>query len=172
MIEIEVIEGDITEVDADAIVNAANSQLWMGGGVAGAIRRKGGSEIEEEAVAQGPIDVGDAVVTGAGRLKAKYVIHAATMGPDLRTNADKIYRATRSALLRAAELGIQTVALPALGTGVGGFDLAEAADVMLRAVEAHQREHSLPTKILFVLYGQEAYETFRRHLARRRGDIS
>src|ERR671934_2260166 len=96
--ELEVREGDITQLDVDAIANAANDQLWMGAGVAGAIKRAGGVEIEREAVAKGPIAVGDAVATGGGRLKARHVIHGAVMGQDLRTSADLVARTTRRCL--------------------------------------------------------------------------
>src|SRR5204862_6954366 len=102
MIELEVREGDIAAVEADAIANAANNHLWMGAGVAGALKRAGGDEIEREAVAKGPIAVGDAVATGAGRLAAKWVIHGAVMGQDLRTSAELVGRTTRS-VLRVAE---------------------------------------------------------------------
>jgi O-acetyl-ADP-ribose deacetylase (regulator of RNase III) len=167
--EIEIVEGDITEAEADAIVNAANTHLWMGGGVAGAIRRKGGDEIEREAVAQGPIEVGGAVVTGAGRLRSRYVIHAATMGPDLCTDGEKIYRATLSALREAAALGLETVAFPALGTGVGGFGYAQAAQVMLKAIQEHASKYTHPEKVVLVLFGQEAYRAFRQEWERMRG---
>src|ERR687883_2122155 len=96
--EFEVVEGDITQLDVDAIANAANDHLWMGAGVAGAIKRAGGVEIEREAVAKGPIAVGDAVATGAGRLKARHVIHGAVMGQDLRTSAELIEQTTRRCL--------------------------------------------------------------------------
>src|SRR5919109_2801251 len=112
----EVVQGDITEFTVDAIVNAANNHLWMGAGVAGAIKRKGGQVIEEEAVRQGPIAVGGAIVTGGGALQARYVIHAAAMGQDLLTSADLIRQATTSSLKRATQLGMETAALPALGT--------------------------------------------------------
>ena len=110
---LRVVEGDICDRSVDAIVNAANSQLWMGGGVAGAIKRRGGGDIEREATAQGPIPVGESVVTSAGALKARYVIHAAVMGPDLVTSADHIRRATLTALTRADELGLESIAVPA-----------------------------------------------------------
>lgn len=159
MLEIEVVQGDITEVDCDAIVNAANNHLWMGAGVAGAIKRRGGAEIEAEAIAKGPIPVGEAVVTSAGRLRARYVIHAAAMGQDLHTDATKIQSATRAALRIAEELGLKTIAFPALGTGVGGFAVADCARLMLDVVRAH-REVSL-TKVAFVLFDRSAFEQFR-----------
>ena len=159
MIEIKVSEGDITESDCDAIVNAANNHLWMGSGVAGAIKRKGGPEIETEAIAKGPIAVGDAVATKAGRLRARYVIHAAAMGQDLRTDAEKITAATRSSLRVAEELGVSSIAFPALGTGVGGFAVDECARLMIGEVLRHRGEH---VKVVnFVLFGRDAYRQFK-----------
>ena len=131
MLELEVVDGDITALDVDAIANAANNQLWMGAGVAGAIKRAGGEEIEREAVEKGPVEVGEAVVTGAGRLKARYVIHGAVMGQDLVTSAELIARTTRRCLELADELGLESLALPAFGTGVGGFPLGECARLMV-----------------------------------------
>ena len=151
----EVVQGDITELDVDAIVNAANNHLLMGGGVAGAIKRKGGKEIEEEAVQKGPIPVGEAVVTGAGKLKARYVIHAATMGLDFKTDAEKIRLATRNAMKRAVELGIRSVAFPALGTGVGGFPVREAMRIMYDEVKAFADQD---IRVIFVLYSRKDYE--------------
>ena len=125
--EIEIIEGDITRVSADALVNAANNYLWMGAGVAGAIKKAGGKEIEEEAVRKGPIPVGAVVETSAGRLPVKFIIHAAVMGQDLRTSAAIIKQATVNSLRKAEELGLKSIAFPALGTGVGGFSLEECS---------------------------------------------
>ncbi len=155
--EIEIIKGDISSAEADALVNAANNQLWMGAGVAGALKRAGGQEIEDEAVKKGPIEVGEAVETGAGRLKAKYVIHAAVMGQDLRTDETKIRNATRNSLKLAEKLGLESVAFPALGTGVGGFPLELCAQVMLE--EALTFPGSL--KVMFVLYSEESYNVFK-----------
>lgn len=155
--EIEIIKGDISSAEADALVNAANNQLWMGAGVAGALKRAGGQEIEDEAVKKGPIRVGEAVETGAGRLKAKYVIHAAVMGQDLRTDETKIRNATRNSLELAEKLGLESVAFPALGTGVGGFPLELCAQVMLE--EALTFPGSL--KVMFVLYSEESYNVFK-----------
>ncbi len=153
--------GDLTEADADVLVNAANNHLWMGGGVAGAIKRKGGEAIEREAVAQGPIPVGNAVVTGAGTLKARYVIHAATMGQDLRTGREMIRKATRASLAKALELGIASLAMPALGTGVGGFSLEEAAKIMISEILETQGYGSI-SRVEIVLFDPEAYEQFIR----------
>lgn len=160
MIEITVVQGDVAEANCDAIVNAANNHLWMGAGVAGAIKRKGGAEIEAEAIAKGPIPVGEAVATGAGRLRARYVIHAAAMGQDLQTDATKIRDATAAALRVAEELAARSVAFPALGTGVGGFSVADCARIMLGVVRDHHGTHV--TNVTFVLYGQDAFEQFSK----------
>jgi O-acetyl-ADP-ribose deacetylase len=115
----ELAEGDITRETTDAIVNAANNAFWMGSGVAGAIKSRGGNSIEDEAMAQGPVEPGDCVLTSAGRLKAIHVIHAAVMGQDLKTSATLIEAATRNSLRLADSRGLVSIALPAFGTGVG-----------------------------------------------------
>lgn len=160
----EVFLGDITSLEVDAIVNAANSQLWMGAGVAGAIKRVGGQAIEDEAVRLGPIPVGESVVTSAGRLKARYVIHAAAMGPDLMTNTDMIRQATRTALLRAKERNLTSIALPALGTGVGAFPLVESARVMAQTVRDHCLKETSLRKVAFAVLGQAAFAEFTEAL--------
>jgi O-acetyl-ADP-ribose deacetylase len=162
-VEIEVVEGNIAELDVDAIANAANDHLWMGAGVAGAIKSAGGVEIEREAVAKGPIEIGDAVATGAGSLRARHVIHGAVMGQDLRTDADTIARTTARVLEVADEVGARSVALPAFGTGVGGFPLAECAAIMVG--EARVYEPSGLERVVFAVYGEEAEEAFRTALA-------
>jgi O-acetyl-ADP-ribose deacetylase (regulator of RNase III) len=167
MEKIEILEGDISGVLADALVNAANDHLWMGAGVAGALKRTGGQEIEEEAVRQGPIPVGNVVATGAGRLRAKYVIHAAVMGQDLCTDAKIIRQATRNSLRKADELGLKSIAFPALGTGVGGFSLEECARVMIGVVYEYLTGKTGLEKIIFVLYGQPAYVAFKEELTKR-----
>jgi O-acetyl-ADP-ribose deacetylase (regulator of RNase III) len=139
-IKIKVEKGDITKSKCDAIVNAANNHLWMGAGVAGAIKRKGGQVIEDEAVAKGPIDPGSAVATTAGALPAKHIIHAAGMGQDLRTSEELIRRSTESSLRVADGLKLKSVAFPAIGTGVGGFDAAECARIMIGAVRDFESE--------------------------------
>ena len=164
------VQGDIAQQAVDAVVNAANNHLWMGAGVAGAIKRTGGREIETEAVAKGPIPIGEAVSTGAGRLKARYVIHAAVMGQDLRTDADKVRRATRAVLRRADELGVTSIAFPALGTGVGGFPLDECARIMLEAVQACATADTTSLEqVMFVLYDASALEIFQRVWRSREG---
>src|SRR5881397_572062 len=112
LLDLDVVDGDITALEVDAIANAANNALWMGAGVAGAIKRAGGEEIEREAVALAPIQVGEAVATGAGRLKASHVVHAAVMGQDLQTSAEAISKATRRTLEVADDLGARSLALP------------------------------------------------------------
>ena len=162
MIEIEVYRGDITQLELDALVNAANNRLWMGGGVAGALKRAGGEEIEAEAVKKGPVPIGEAVVTGAGKLKAKYIIHAAVMGQDLKTDAEKIRQATKNSLLRGDELGVKSIAFPALGTGVGGFPLNECARIMIDEVRRYSAGETGLEKVVFVLFGQPAYQAFKQ----------
>ena len=165
MAEFEVREGDITSLKVDAIANAANNHLWMGAGVAGAIKRAGGEEIEREAVQQGPIEVGEAVATTAGRLPARWVIHGAVMGQDLQTNADLVRRTTESCLRAADELGAESIALPAFGTGVGGFPLEECARIMVEAARAH--EPSSLKRIVFAVFGADAKAAFEKTLSAR-----
>jgi O-acetyl-ADP-ribose deacetylase len=156
-------DGDIATVEADAIANAANDRLWMGAGVAGALKRAGGEEIEREAIAQGPIRLGSAVATTAGRLPARWVIHGAAMGQDLRTNADLVRRTTRSCLELADELECRSVALPAFGTGVGGFAIRECARIMVE--EARGFEPRLLELVIFAVFGGDAYDAFSSALS-------
>ena len=159
---LEVIDGDIAELEVDAVANAANDHLWMGAGVAGALKRAGGEEIEREAVAQGPIEIGDAVATGAGRLPARWVVHAAVMGQDLRTSEAAIRSATRRTLEVADSLGAESVALPAFGTGVGGFPLDECARIMVE--EARAFDGTSLRRVVFAVYGDEAEAAFSNAL--------
>ncbi len=158
---VAVCHGDIASVDGDAVVNAANNQLWMGSGVAGALKRAGGPEIEREAMSKGPIEVGDAVSTTAGNLLAKRVIHAAVMGQDLRTSGETIRRATLRSLEVARDEGLRTIALPAFGTGVGGFPLDECARQMMSAVSEFATRDTSICRVSFVLFDSRAFETFR-----------
>ncbi len=161
--EIKIVQADITELKVGAIVNAANNKLVMGGGLAGAIKRKGGKIIEDEAVKKGPIKIGQALATSAGSLKAKYVIHAATMGMDFQTDEIKIRDSARSALKVAEELKVSSIAFSALGCGVGGFPLLAAAKIMAQEVLRHLRERSSCLKeIIFCLFNQEAYGVFNK----------
>ena len=161
-LQLEVVEGDITTLEVDAIANAANNHLWMGAGVAGAIKRAGGEEIEREAVVRGPIETGDAVATGAGRLAAKHVIHGAVMGQDLRTSGELISLTTKRCLAVADEVGARSLALPAFGTGVGGFPLDECARLMVNAVRDHQGVAL--EKVLFAVVGEDARRAFEQAL--------
>jgi O-acetyl-ADP-ribose deacetylase (regulator of RNase III) len=162
--EFEVVDGDIAALAVDAVANAANDHLWMGAGVAGALKRARGDEIEREAVAKGPIPVGDAVATGAGKLPAKWVIHGAVMGQNLRTSAQLVERTTRSVLRLADELGAESLALPAFGTGVGGFPLEECARLMVGAARAH--EPRTLRRVVFAVFGEEARRAFEGALAK------
>jgi O-acetyl-ADP-ribose deacetylase len=159
--------GDITDSEVDAIVNAANSTLAMGAGVAGALKRKGGVIIEEEAMRQGPIEVGEAVLTTAGNLAATHIIHAATMGPDLKTDVTKIATATTSTLQLADKRRLTSLAFPALGTGVGGVAPALAADAMITALLAYLKSRPTTLKrVVFIVYQDEAYRAFTETLNR------
>jgi O-acetyl-ADP-ribose deacetylase (regulator of RNase III) len=162
-VDVAVAEGDITQLEVDAIANAANDRLWMGAGVAGAIKRAGGDEIEREAVAKGPIPVGDAVATGAGRLPARWVVHGAVMGQDLRTDAGLVERTTRRCLEVADGLEAKSLALPAFGTGVGGFPLDECARIMVGVARAYE-SRSLE-RIVFAVFGDDARQAFEAALA-------
>ncbi|HXH83106.1 MAG TPA: macro domain-containing protein [Candidatus Tectomicrobia bacterium] len=167
---ISIERGDITDRDVDAVVNAANAGLTMGAGVAAAIKRKGGVIIEEEALRQGPIEVGEAIITPGGNLLATHVIHAAVMGTDLKTDADTIARATRATLALADKHRLTSIALPAFGTGVGNVPAPVSADAMLGAVIDHLRAGKTSlTRVLFVLYQDDAYRTFTETLKRRAG---
>lgn len=160
--EIVVKMGDLTEEEADALVNAANNELWMGGGVAGALKRKGGKVIEDEAVTKGPIPIGEAVATSAGSLKAKYVIHGAVMGMNFKTDAEKIKEATVNTLKRVEELKLKTIAFPAFGTGVGRFPPKKAAEAMLQGVKEYLGAvKSTITRISFILFNEEIYTAFQ-----------
>jgi O-acetyl-ADP-ribose deacetylase (regulator of RNase III) len=165
-VEVELKMGDISKIAADAIVNAANNNLWMGSGVAGALKRRGGKEIEEEAVKKGPIKVGQAVETTAGKLAARWVIHAAAMGQDLTPTTRSIAEATENSLLLADKLGATSIAFPAIGTGVGGFSVADCARLMLEAVQKLSPNFKNVRKILFVLFDPGGYKAFEEELRR------
>jgi|SRR5436190_1661195 len=159
---LEILDGDIADETTDAIVNAANNEFWMGAGVAGAIKSRGGSDIEREAIAQGPVEPGDCVMTSGGRLAARYVIHAAVMGQDLKTSAELIDRATHNALATAEAHQLESIALPAFGTGVGGFPVDECARIMIAAIRAHATPATSLRLVRFVLFGRGAYQMFVR----------
>ena len=161
-IAVELIRGDITGLNDDIIVNAANTGLMLGAGVAGAIKSKGGIEIEKEAMAKGPIKPGQAVATGAGRLKARFVIHAAVMQEDLKTNESYIRKATENSLKLADSLGMGSIVFPALGTGVGRFPLKTCAKVMMEEVVKFDGNKPLHVnRVRFALFTKQAYEEFK-----------
>jgi O-acetyl-ADP-ribose deacetylase len=162
---IEVIEGDITQLEVDAIANAANTRLRHGGGVAAAIVRAGGASIQEESDRLAPIELGEAVATGAGTLPARRVIHAATMHLGGPTSAETIRSATASTLRVADELGADSVGLVAFGTGVGGFSLEEAARIETEEVARHLGTGSGLERIVFCVVGDEARRAFERAVA-------
>jgi O-acetyl-ADP-ribose deacetylase (regulator of RNase III) len=160
MIRIGLYEGDITDQEVDAIVNAANSALVLGAGVAAAIASRGGPEIGEECAAHGPIEVGEAALTGAGALPASAVIHAAGMPPGGQANEESVRASVRASLELAAREGFRTIAFPAIGAGIGGFSMQRCAEVSLEeAREFSQKETSIE-EIRFVLFGEPAFRVF------------
>jgi O-acetyl-ADP-ribose deacetylase (regulator of RNase III) len=160
MTEIEVAQADITKLDVDAIANAANTALQHGGGVAGAISRAGGPEVQRESDERGPIGLGEAVATTAGEMPSKWVIHAATMELGGPTSAEIIRSATASTLRVADELGATTLALVAFGTGVGGFQIDEAARIEVEEVQRHLAEGSGLDRVVFAVFGEKAQLAF------------
>ena len=166
---IEILKGDITKMEVDAIVNAANDDLILGGGVAGAIRRAGGESIQEECNRIGPIPLGEAAVTGAGNLPVRFVIHAASMSLGERTTEPNLRAATRNSLLRAKENNIRTIAFPAIGTGIAMFPIDRCARVMLEEVRAHLSAPTSIQKVYFVLFDERTLEAFRDAFAEATG---
>jgi len=162
--KIRILQGDLTDQAVDAVVNAANNDLQLGGGVAGAIRRRGGMSIQDECDQIGAIPLGEAAVTGAGQLKARYVIHAASMRLGQATSEENLRLSTRNSLLRASEKGLRSVALPAVGTGIAGFPMRRCAEVMLQEVAEHLGGETSVEDVRFVLYDSAAYQTFREVL--------
>ena len=176
--KLELRQGDITDQpDIDAIVNAANTELWLGSGVAGAIARRGGPGVEREAVAQGPIRLGQAVATTAGNLPNKFVIHAAAMGyrdEDRKVpkrvgslSSEAIIRdATMNSVAIADESGCRSIAFPALATGVGGFPVDECARVMMTAAKDYAASHPQTNveQVVFVLFSASDFQAFEREL--------
>jgi O-acetyl-ADP-ribose deacetylase (regulator of RNase III) len=158
--EIEVLDADITELEVDAIANAANTRLLHGGGVAGAIARAGGPAIQSESDERAPIGLGEAVATGAGDLPCEWVIHAATMELGGPTSAETIHDATASALRVADEHGARSFALVAFGTGVGGFPLSDAARIEVEEVRRHLEAGSGLERVIFCVHGDEARAAF------------
>ena len=153
-------EGDITGEEVDAIVNAANNQLVLGAGVAGAIREKGGPQIQAECDAIGPIEVGGAAVTGAGNLPARWVIHAAGMPPGGSATEASVHASVRKSLELAREKGCRTIAIPAIGAGIGGFPVQRCAEILLSEAKEHLAGETSLEEIRFVLFGEPTYRVF------------
>ncbi len=164
--EIELVKGHITKVDTEVIVNAANNNFWMGSGVAGAIKAAGGQSVEDDAMAKGPVMPGEAVYSTAGKLRFKYVIHAAVMGQDLRTNDKLIRQATVSSLNLAESLKIKSLAFPAFGTGVGGFPMTACANLMEAAVRGYQPVANHLERVVFCMFDELGMYAFRNAMAR------
>ena len=163
--KISVTTGDITKLQVDALVNPANSQLIMGGGVAGAILRAGGDQIQKEALKKTPVPVGKAVATTAGKLKAKYVIHAPTMTrPAMATDRENVRLATRAALECAKKLSVKSVAFPGMGTGVGGLDPEEAAEGMIAEIKIHIELGTPLKNVMIVGFSVDLAQAFKRAL--------
>jgi O-acetyl-ADP-ribose deacetylase (regulator of RNase III) len=162
---IELWNGDIVDLEVDAIVNAANLSLWMSTGVGGEIKRAGGDAIEFAAVRQAPVPLGEAIVTPAGHLAARIVIHAVSLDRDRRTSGEIIDKAVRSAMARAREQRIKSIAFPAMGTGVGGFPLDEAARVTVQAVREELIGSPMIEHVIFAMRGAAAYHAFESALA-------
>jgi O-acetyl-ADP-ribose deacetylase (regulator of RNase III) len=163
---IELRQGDLTDAAVDAIVNAANNDLMLGGGVAGAIRIKGGPTIQQECDRIAPIALGEAAITRAGRLRARYVIHAASMRLGDSTSEANLRTSTRNSLLRAREKSLTTIAFPAIGTGIAGFPIERCAQVMLDEVRAHLSAATTLERVDFVLFDRKSLAVFERVLAR------
>jgi len=159
-------QGDLTVAKVDAIVNAANNDLILGGGVAGAIRARGGPSIQEECRRLGPIRIGEAAITGGGMLSAHYVIHAASMGLGGLTDERGLRESTRNSLLRAQENRLGSIAFPAIGTGIAGFPLGRCAEVMLEEIRAHLKSDSTLKRIEIVLFDSAALAVFERSFAK------
>ena len=161
---IEILQGDLTEMNTDAIVNAANNDLQLGGGVAGAIRRKGGPKIQAECDEIGTIPIGGAAITTGGGLKVRYVIHAASMELGGRTDALTLRSSTAHSLRIAAQNKLKTIAFPAVGTGIAGFPMRECAEIMLREVAKHFEGPTSLERVSFVLFDKDALHAFQRAL--------
>ncbi len=164
---VEIMQADITSLDVDAIVNAANNYLVLGSGVAGAIRTKGGPSIQEECNRIGPIKVGEAAITGAGNLLAKYVIHAAGMG-DEPVSERSVRDSVRNSFVKGEEAGISSIAFPAIGTGIGGFPIERCAKIMIELAEEHLKKqgHTINC-IIFALFGESDKSVFEETLSSR-----
>lgn len=164
--QLDLVEGDITELDVEAIVNPANGKLLLGGGVAGTIKRRGGPTIQEECNRIGGTAVGTAVMTGAGKLRAKHVIHA--MGPKMGEGDEdkKLSSAVRACLALADRHGLKSIAMPAISTGAFGFPLDRAARIILTEIQRYLQGGTKLLRVVVVLYGEDAWKTFAREMRR------
>jgi O-acetyl-ADP-ribose deacetylase len=158
-------QGDLTQAQVDAIVNAANNDLLLGGGVAGAIRAVGGPSIQQECDKLGPVAIGEAAITGAGNLRARFVIHAASMRLGGRTTEQALRNSTRNSLKRAAERALESIAFPAIGTGIAGFPIDRCAEVMLEEIRDHLRGRTSLKRVEMVLFDARGLKTFQNALA-------
>jgi len=165
-----IIAGDLVEQRVDAIVNAANNELVLGGGVAGAIRSRGGPSIQEECDAHGPVKIGEAALTGAGELPARHVIHAASMALGGRTTATSLQSSMDHAFQIAHDNGVRTIAIPAVGTGIAGFPMEDCAMVMAKSLSAALASGWKPEEVRFVLFGEGARRTFEGSFRKDFGD--
>ncbi len=161
---LELLDGDITEMDTDAIVNAANSMLVLGGGVAGAIRRKGGMAIQMECLKIGRTPVGGAAITTGGKLKAKHVIHA--VGPRMGEGDEdnKLRNATLNSLKLADKHNLRSIAFPAISTGIFGFPIDRCAEIMLRTTIEYLKGQTGLKRVVFCLFGSDSYTVFENQL--------
>jgi O-acetyl-ADP-ribose deacetylase (regulator of RNase III) len=157
-------QGDLTEANVDAIVNAANNDLMLGGGVAGAIRRKGGNSIQEECNRIGPVPLGEAAITRGGNLKARWVIHAASMRLGGTTSEDNLRASTRNSLKRAREKELTSIAFPAIGTGIAGFPMDRCAAVMLEEIRQHLANNTSLERVEIILFDESALKIFQNEL--------
>jgi len=166
MERIRILKGDLTAMNVDAIVNAANNELVLGGGLAAAIRKKGGPDIQKECNRHGPVSIGEAAITGGGKLKAHYVIHAASMSFSVTTTDKSLKDSTLNSLKRAEEMHLQSIAFPAIGTGIAGFPVQRCADIMLDIFITYEKRDSSIKDVYMVLYDDDTYrvflETYRR----------
>ena len=155
-----ILTGDIVEQEVDAIVSAANNELVLGAGVAGAIRRAGGPSIQDECDAHGAVRVGEAAITGAGRLRARFVVHAASMSLGTRTTRESLRSSMDDAFRLARQHDVRTMAVPAVGTGIAGFPIDECARVMAEALHGALRDGWQATEIRFVLFSEDTKRPF------------
>lgn len=160
MERIHILKGDLTAMNVDAIVNAANNDLVLGGGLAAAIRKKGGPDIQKECNKHGAVSIGEAAITGGGKLKAHYVIHAASMSFSVTTTDKSLRDSTLNSLKRAEEMHLQSIAFPAIGTGIAGFPVQRCADIMLDIFITYKKRNSSIKDIYMVLYDDETCRVF------------